>query len=139
MPTLEAGTDERHRATGGADRKRNQMGMSFKDATDRLREQGIRLREIAAALGIEYQRVRAMRAEPGSAAARTPPPPAVWGPVLMRLAGERARSLQSVAATLELDLIAAAQGELVQPPSPRAGRGMVRRPGMPGDRSLARR
>ena len=85
--------------------------MSFKDATDRLLEQGFRLHEIAAALGIEYQTVRAMRAARESAAARRPPPPTVWGPVLTRLAGERAGALQGVAAALAVDLVSAAQRE----------------------------
>ena len=68
--------------------------MTFKEATDRLLGLGVDLREIADALQLGHQTVRAMRAAEGARAFRTPPPPEVWREPLVRLARERIDGLQ---------------------------------------------
>lgn len=67
--------------------------MTFKEATDRLLVLGVDLREIAGALQLGHQTVRAMRAAEGTRAARTPPPSGVWRKALERLAKERIDAL----------------------------------------------
>jgi hypothetical protein len=71
--------------------------MTFKEATDRLLALGVDLREIAEALQLGHQTVRAMRAAEGTRAARTPPVPSVWRPALKALARERSRALDALA------------------------------------------
>lgn len=74
--------------------------MTFKEATDQLGALGIGLPEIAEALGLEYQTVRAMRAAAGTRAARTPPAETTWRPALAKLAQERAGALAKLASVL---------------------------------------
>lgn len=69
--------------------------MTFKEATDRLLAAGVDLREIADALGVGHQYVRAMRAERGAKVWRAPPPPEKWRPALAALARARIEALES--------------------------------------------
>jgi|GEM_PF-3321492 len=68
--------------------------MDFKEATDRLLAAGVDLREIAEAVGLGHQYVRAMRLAPGAKSARPSPPPEKWGPPLVALARARIEALQ---------------------------------------------
>jgi hypothetical protein len=59
------------------------------------RTKGVDLKVVAGALHFSHQTVRAMRAEKGSKAARTPPPPEKWRAPLVALARERIEALQA--------------------------------------------
>ena len=73
--------------------------MDFKTATDRLMELGVPAREIAEALGLQPNTVRAMRLDPESGHHRTPPPN--WQPELKKLAAARGGRLVKLAKELE--------------------------------------
>ena len=73
--------------------------MDFKAATDRLMELGVPARDIAEALSLQPNTVRAMRLDPESENHRTPPPN--WQPKLRTLARERGGELVKLAGELE--------------------------------------
>lgn len=72
--------------------------MDFKQATDRLMAEGFTADDLARALGLATQTVRAMRLDPSTASHRTPP--ADWPEKLAKLAAERGGGLQEFAKQL---------------------------------------
>ena len=75
--------------------------MDFKEATDRLMEAGLTAHDVAGALGLATQTVRAMRLDPSSSAHRTAP--GGWRKALAKLAQERGEELRELAETLEAE------------------------------------
>lgn len=69
----------------------------FRETSDRLTALGISLQDQAAALGVQYQTLRSMRAEPGSKSYRTPPERSNWSSAWAALLRERAKQLQEEA------------------------------------------
>ncbi len=74
---------------------------SFRETSDRLSALGISLQDQAEALGVQYQTLRSMRAEPGSKSYRTPPERSNWSSAWAALLRERAKQLQAEADRLE--------------------------------------
>ena len=74
---------------------------SFRETSDRLSALGISLQDQAEALGVQYQTLRSMRAEPGSKSYRTPPERSNWSSAWATLLRERARDMESEADTLD--------------------------------------
>ena len=64
----------------------------FREITDKL---GMDAASLATALGVSVQSIRQMRADPGSASYRSPPPG--WKRVIGRLAKSRALELLKIA------------------------------------------
>lgn len=67
--------------------------MDFREASDRLIALGVSLQEQAAALGLSYQTIRAMRLERDATGYRTPPPEHNWCSIFGALAKERGNRL----------------------------------------------
>ena len=73
--------------------------MDFKTATDKLMELGVPAREIADALGLKPNTVRAMRLDPASEGHRSAPPH--WENAVAKLVRGRSKELDAVAEELE--------------------------------------
>lgn len=73
--------------------------MDFKTATDRLMDLGVPTREIADALGLKPNTVRAMRLNPSSDGHRSAP--AGWERAAAKLARGRSKELDALAEELE--------------------------------------
>lgn len=63
--------------------------MDFKQATDRMQRLGFTLHQMANALGIGHQTIRAMRVQPGTPTYRTAPPEEKWVPAFLNLIAQR--------------------------------------------------
>ena len=74
---------------------------SFRETSDRLSALGISLQDQAEAVGVQYQTLRSMRAEPGSKSYRTPPEPSSYRSRWATFLRERAKQLQAEADRLE--------------------------------------
>lgn len=74
---------------------------SFRETSDRLKRAGVSLEVQAKALGIEYQTLRSMRADPASKSYRTPPPPSSYLSAWAAVLREGARQLLEEADKLE--------------------------------------
>lgn len=72
--------------------------MDFKTATDRLMKKGVRLEDVADALGVAHQTVRGYRLDPGASGYRRPPDN--WRPKLAELLEKRGGDLQDLAREL---------------------------------------
>ena len=75
--------------------------MDFKEATDRLMDAGCTARDLAGALGLAPQTVRAMRLDPSSSAHRSPPKG--WNEALEKLARAKGEELRELADALRAE------------------------------------
>ena len=72
--------------------------MDFKEATDRLLEGGVTLRDLADEAGVDHDTLRRSRLDPTTRSYR--PPPSNWREALAALAKRKGRGLQQLAKQL---------------------------------------